>query len=188
MDHKTYFLKENKKLVKWVLEDFFWSNDYNTIECNSSCQNIMANSWILSYFSLFIPFLWQLVQQSIHLGYICPFYDLETLTCYIVISYFLYFSQKTKKFIPKAVVYGAWRWKTHTASFLASWTPLCIAVASICTSPWPSTSSLLSFTPIKEDGVACANRKVWKFSSSLCSLRDGLHEQNFGRGAAKLCG
>ena len=104
-----------------------------------------------------------------------------------IISYFLYFSQKTKKFIPKAVVYGAWRWKTHTASFLASWTPLCIAVASIWTSPWPSTSSPLSFTPIKEDGVACANRKARKFSSSLCSLQDGLHEQNFGRGAAKLC-
>ena len=35
------------------------------IECNSSCQNIMANSWILSYFSLFTSFLWQLIQQSI---------------------------------------------------------------------------------------------------------------------------
>ena len=65
MDKKTYFLKENKKLVKWVLEDFFWSNDYNMIECNSSCQNIMANSCVPSYFSLFISFLWQLVQQPI---------------------------------------------------------------------------------------------------------------------------
>lgn len=101
-----------------------------------------------------------------------------SLTCYIVISYFLYFSQKTWEFIPKAVVYGAWRWKTHTASFLASWTPLCIAVASIWTSPWPSTSSPLSFTPIKEDGVACANRKAWKFSSSLCSLWDGFWQRS----------